>query len=189
MRRVPSPKQRLWVISTLLVALLVRALIPAGFMPATDRPFSFQICPDGFPAALWSDAPTAISPADGGAAAPADAGVLAHAGHHHGVGAPTHAGEGAFAHAGHHDDSQNADQHSADGLLGLAHHGPAHNHSSASAEHCVFAAAAGAFALAFSPAFSAPTASISAPDVAYVLPDLESRRFRIPQPRGPPSLS
>lgn len=39
-----------WIISVLLVALCVRALVPAGFMPATDRPFSFQICPDGFPA-------------------------------------------------------------------------------------------------------------------------------------------
>jgi hypothetical protein len=55
MRRVSSSNQRLWVISTLLIALFVRALIPAGFMPATDRPFSFQICPDGFPAALLQD--------------------------------------------------------------------------------------------------------------------------------------
>jgi len=52
MRRVSRPGQRLWVISTLLIALFVRALIPAGFMPATDRPFSFQVCPDGFPVAL-----------------------------------------------------------------------------------------------------------------------------------------
>jgi hypothetical protein len=175
MRRVLTPKQRLWVISTLLVALVVRALIPAGFMPATDRPFSFQVCPDGFPAALLGDASAPIPPAEGGAASPADAGALAHAGHHHS------AAESASAHAGHH--------HAVDNLLAVAHHGPAHNHSSASAEHCVFATAAGAFALAFSPAFSAPAASISAPDVAYVLPDLESRRFRIPQPRGPPSLS
>jgi hypothetical protein len=39
-----------WIISILLVALCVRALVPAGFMPSADRPFSFQICPDGFPA-------------------------------------------------------------------------------------------------------------------------------------------
>ena len=69
MRRVLRPHQRLWVISTLLIALLVRALIPAGFMPATDRPFSFQICPDGFPAALLQE----------GAAMPASM----HEGHHH----------------------------------------------------------------------------------------------------------
>jgi hypothetical protein len=41
-----------WIISILLVALCVRALVPAGFMPSADRPFSFQICPDGFPAEL-----------------------------------------------------------------------------------------------------------------------------------------
>jgi len=41
-----------WIISLLLVALGVRALVPAGFMPSSERPFSFQICPDGFPAEL-----------------------------------------------------------------------------------------------------------------------------------------
>ncbi len=82
MRRVLTPKQRLWVISTLLIALVVRALIPAGFMPAADRPFSFQVCPDGFPAALLQDA-----------TAPADV----HAGHHH------HDVDGLLAVAHHHD--------------------------------------------------------------------------------------
>jgi hypothetical protein len=32
------------------MAVVVRALIPAGFMPAAD--FTYQICPDGFPAQL-----------------------------------------------------------------------------------------------------------------------------------------
>jgi hypothetical protein len=209
MRRVPSPKQRLWVISALLIALVVRALIPAGFMPATDRPFSFQICPDGFPAALLGEA----APADGGAGTPAS--------HDHDDGAPGHAAAGAaLAHAGHGDDTARVhagggddaapahtghhhtgaldagapgqgSHHPADGLLAAAHHhdGPAHNHGTASAEHCVFAAAAGAFALAFSPAFSAPAASIGAPDVDYISPTFRSHRFRLPQPRGPPALS
>jgi hypothetical protein len=53
MRRVAfKPITRRWLLGALLVGLLVRSLIPAGFMPATDRPFSFQICPDGFPAHL-----------------------------------------------------------------------------------------------------------------------------------------
>ena len=47
-----SRNSRQWLISALLLALVTRALIPAGFMPATDRPLSFQICPDGFPAQL-----------------------------------------------------------------------------------------------------------------------------------------
>jgi len=42
------------VASILLVALVFRGLVPAGFMPASDRPFSIQICRDGFPAQLLS---------------------------------------------------------------------------------------------------------------------------------------
>src|SRR5690349_21541548 len=114
MRRVSAPKQRLWVISALLVALVVRALIPAGFMPATDRPLSFQICPDGFPAALLGDA-TGISaghepePAthhhhvdDGVAADFASGGEsLAHIAHHHHTASDHY--DGALAH---HDDAE-----------------------------------------------------------------------------------
>lgn len=168
MRRVLNPTQRLWVISTLLVALLVRALIPAGFMPAADRPFSFQICPDGFPAALLQD----------GAALP----VSAHEGHQH------HDGEAA--HAGHHAE--------ADGLLAAAHQhggplhdhgGPLHNHGTASAEHCVFAAAAGVFALAFAATYFALTPSIISPEIELLPSNYESLRFRLAQPRGPPALS
>lgn len=36
------------------MAMAVRALIPAGFMPSADRPFTLEICPDGFPAQLLS---------------------------------------------------------------------------------------------------------------------------------------
>lgn len=182
MRRVLSPTQRLWVISTLLVALVVRALIPAGFMPAADRPFSFQICPDGFPAALLQD----------GAALPASA----HEGHHH-------HDNGEAAHAGHHAE--------ADGLLaaghqhgeplhdhgGPLHHGnslhghgvPLHNHGAASAEHCVFAAAAGVFAVAFAATYFALTPSIVSPEAEVLPSSYESLRFRLAQPRGPPALS
>jgi hypothetical protein len=186
MRRVSAPKLRLWVISALLVALVVRALIPAGFMPATDRPFSFQVCPDGFPAALLTDTFSAASHGDG-AGASLEPGAAAHAGHHHsddGTAVPDSAGrDDVLAHTGHH--------HHADGLLALAHQhdAPGHNHSSVSSEHCAFAAAAGVFALAFLATFSAPAATLSAPEVPYVVPAFGSRRFRIPQPRGPPALS
>lgn len=57
-----------------LVALGVRALIPAGFMPSSERPFTLEICPDGFPSQLLHRAST-----DGAAA---DAGMAAH--HHMG---------------------------------------------------------------------------------------------------------
>jgi Protein of unknown function (DUF2946) len=38
----------------LLPALLLRVLIPLGFMPAHEAPFSLEICPDGFPTQLLS---------------------------------------------------------------------------------------------------------------------------------------
>jgi len=34
----------------MLVAFASRVLIPPGFMPASDRPFSFEICWEGLPA-------------------------------------------------------------------------------------------------------------------------------------------
>lgn len=41
--------------SIMLVAFALRALIPPGFMPASDRAFSFEICPEGFPADLLAN--------------------------------------------------------------------------------------------------------------------------------------
>jgi hypothetical protein len=32
----------------LLAALVLQAVVPVGFMPATDRPFSLEICPAGY---------------------------------------------------------------------------------------------------------------------------------------------
>src|SRR5579862_5241913 len=41
-----------FVTSVLLVALILRALIPSGFMPGGNGHFGLVICPDGFPAQL-----------------------------------------------------------------------------------------------------------------------------------------
>jgi hypothetical protein len=41
-----------WIISVLLVIFALRSLIPVGFMPSADEPFSLQICPDGLPSQL-----------------------------------------------------------------------------------------------------------------------------------------
>jgi len=38
--------------SIMLVALALRALVPPGFMPASDRPFAVEICWEGFPSGL-----------------------------------------------------------------------------------------------------------------------------------------
>jgi hypothetical protein len=40
--------RRLWITSLLLVSLVFRALIPVGFMPSSDKPFSLEICRGGF---------------------------------------------------------------------------------------------------------------------------------------------
>jgi len=57
-----SPKgSRALFVGVMLFAFAVRALIPQGFMPSSDQPYSVEICPEGFPPQL-----------------------LAHAHHHHG---------------------------------------------------------------------------------------------------------
>jgi len=48
------------VAGVITLAFVAHALIPQGFMPAAGRPWSLEICPEGFPAQL-----------------------LRHAGHHH----------------------------------------------------------------------------------------------------------
>jgi hypothetical protein len=47
-----KPRSRLRLTLLALAALLLRALIPAGFMPAHDAPLALEICPEGFPAGL-----------------------------------------------------------------------------------------------------------------------------------------
>lgn len=44
--------KRTFVAGVVLVAFAARALIPPGFMPAGDHPFSFEICWEGSPAAM-----------------------------------------------------------------------------------------------------------------------------------------
>jgi hypothetical protein len=65
MRRLITGRlQRELLTSLLLVAIAFRALIPAGFMPSAQRPFSLEIChagtlahPAGTPAASDHSAP------------------------------------------------------------------------------------------------------------------------------------
>jgi hypothetical protein len=53
MRLSPRKRRRQTVMASLmLVAFASRALIPPGFMPASDRPFSVEICWEGFPAGM-----------------------------------------------------------------------------------------------------------------------------------------
>lgn len=53
MRLGLSRKAMRTLIATLvMLAFCVHALVPQGFMPASDGPLSVQICPEGFPAQL-----------------------------------------------------------------------------------------------------------------------------------------
>jgi hypothetical protein len=40
------------IAGVMLLAFALRALVPQGYMPASDRPFMVEICPEGFPAEL-----------------------------------------------------------------------------------------------------------------------------------------
>jgi hypothetical protein len=48
-------RTRTLLASIMLVAFALRALIPPGFMLGGDRPFSIEICWDGFAAAMGMD--------------------------------------------------------------------------------------------------------------------------------------
>jgi len=78
--------------SIMLAGFASRAIIPPGYMPATDRPFSFEICWEGFPAAMLAHG----GPADAGSSAMdgMDMGSMSHGGHlhtqHHHSGSPSH---------------------------------------------------------------------------------------------------
>jgi hypothetical protein len=136
-RALVNPATGRWIISLLLVVLSVRALVPAGFMPSTEKPFSFQICPDGFPAQLLKSNQTE---------------------HHH-----------------HHHDGGDDEQPP--------------THDSMRAEHCVFAAAAGA-----GPAPEGLFLGAVPPTQVRLQLETESailspQRFRQPPSRAPPTFS
>jgi hypothetical protein len=40
------------IAGAVLLVLLLRALVPQGFMPASGRPLSLELCPEGLPAQL-----------------------------------------------------------------------------------------------------------------------------------------
>jgi hypothetical protein len=45
-------RRRKLIAGILLLVYATRALVPTGFMPATDHAFLLRICPEGFPAQL-----------------------------------------------------------------------------------------------------------------------------------------
>lgn len=100
MRIGPSGNRgRQLLAALMLVAFAVRALVPAGFMPASGGAFSIEICPEGFAAQL-----------------------LPHGGHHPAGGSPTHTEHCVFGSAG---ASGPLRQLAALGAIALLQHAPA----------------------------------------------------------------
>src|SRR5690349_13620755 len=112
-----SLRQRRWLASLLVLTFALRALIPAGFMPAGNGSLALQICPDGFSAA---------------ALLPLAAQGIGHAEHHH-QGAEHH------DHGAEHHDQGTEHQHP-----GGSSGAPAHDHKSWMSGHCAFGAIASA---------------------------------------------
>jgi hypothetical protein len=92
--------------SIMLVAFASRALIPPGFMPASDRPFSIEICWEAFPADVLAHGEPLHTDATGmGSAQRTPAGDFASHGdplpgtHHHHSGSPSHSEHCVFGSA------------------------------------------------------------------------------------------
>jgi hypothetical protein len=82
-RLSPGKRNRRWLMaSIMLVAFASRVLIPPGFMPASDRPFSMEICWEGLPADLLAHVEP--SHADSANSMAADSNPQQGPHHHHG---------------------------------------------------------------------------------------------------------
>lgn len=157
------------VASFLLLAFIVRSLIPAGYMPDADRPFALGICPDGLPVSVGLAAQRGQAANLHRHTQPD--GAAQHAGHEHTGAAAQRAGHVHVGQTG--EDSAPRGSHA--------------THESWT--HCPFAALAGAPMPLYA---AAPTQSFQATSLA--IPDTDARfvsttRFRIAQPRAPPVLS
>jgi hypothetical protein len=81
--------RRTLVVGILLAAFASFALIPPGFMPASGRPFSLEICPEGLPSGMLAllEPSEADSAGRGAMGMPEDSTAAHHGGlhgaHHH----------------------------------------------------------------------------------------------------------
>lgn len=164
--RLPRSISRALIAGAMLLAFAVRALVPQGFMPASDGTFSLVICPEDFPAALLARASQAEQPADH--EEPAE-----HAWHAEPMAHAEHMG-----HAEHVADAERGGQ--------AAHHEHGgHDHSRA--DHCVFGTACSGGPLSQHPALLALASTEPEPatrnDSAFII----VRLVHLPEPRGPPA--
>jgi hypothetical protein len=90
MRLSPRKRSRRTLLaSIMLVAFASRAIIPPGFMPASDRPFSLEICWEGLPEGMRGQAePATADSMDMGSMDMASMDAGQGSGDHHGT--PSH---------------------------------------------------------------------------------------------------
>jgi hypothetical protein len=159
--RLTSLRQRRWLASLLVLTFALRALIPAGFMPAGDGSLTLRICPEGFLAALLP------GHGDGNSAAHAAVPLIDNgAGHHQ-----------HDAHAlGHHQDH-------GPGSTGT----PTHDHKSWMSTHCAFGALASAPPPTQSPVIAIVSEAVAPRAETASVAVSQDLRFRIAQPRAPPT--
>jgi hypothetical protein len=140
----------------MLVAFASRGLIPVGFMPASDRPFSLEICWDGLPAGVFAQ----LEPAHADSVGMESMGMDMPA------------------------DSMAADPHSTS--HGGPQQGPHHHGNPSQSEHCVFGSTCNAGPIPHQPLpidFSS-TQQLLAAALASIAADVHL--VHLPQPRAPP---
>ncbi len=140
----------------LLVAFAVRALIPPGFMPATDRPFSIDICWEGLPA-----------------------GLLAHR-------EPSHADATGMDMDSMDMDSMDMGSMDMGPMGVGAMPAHSHSRTSSHSEHCVFGTACSAGPVSHLPLLSGVSSARQLRAVAFESIALAIRLVHLPQPRAPP---
>jgi hypothetical protein len=165
-----KPRTRRILASTLLVAFASRAFIPPGFMPAADRPFSIEICPEGFPAEMLARS----EPAHEDSVAPGSM--------------PGMSGDSTAAHSmpGMASESVPKDSDPAGAVPGHGkHHHPG---SPSSSEHCVFGTACSAGPIPHLPLLSG-IFSAREPRAVAASPERTVRLVHLPQARAPPRIT
>ncbi len=166
MRLSPGKRNRRTLMaSILLVAFASRVLIPPGFMPASDRPFSIEICWDGLPADVLAHVEP--SHADSMGMVPMSANSMAADSIHDSM---------------HRDPVGDSTSHR--GPQQRAHH---HHGSPSQSEHCVFGTACSAGPIPHLPPPSDFSSAEHLRAVALVSIAGAVHLVHLPQPRAPPA--
>jgi hypothetical protein len=159
MRRLNRASRKL-IAGMMLLAFAVRALIPPGFMPATDRPFSIEICWEGLPAQML---------AHGGPAGHADSMDM-----------------GSMSSGSMSSDSMRADPVRASTHESHPPGGQHHSGGSPHSEHCVFGTACSAGPIPHLPLPSDISSTEQLLAVDFVSVAGTVRLVHLPPPRAPP---